>query len=172
MTYFRLTIPLARSLARSSAMASLAGAALLAGSLVPASAQNPSQNPSAGKPPAAAAATSSKPETVEQRIETLKAALKITPDQQSKWDAVAQAMRDNASRMEKLVADKRAISPDKMTAVDDLRNYQDFTEAHLDGLKHLTSSFKSLYESMSPEQKKNADMVFQKFGPTRPAQQG
>jgi hypothetical protein len=34
----------------------------------------------AEKPPAAAAATSNKPETVEQRITTLKASLKITAD--------------------------------------------------------------------------------------------
>ena len=61
--------------ARSFAIASLTGAALFAGSLAPASAQTPADP----KSPAAAAATSSKPETVEQRITTLKAALKITP---------------------------------------------------------------------------------------------
>ena len=85
------------------------------------------------RPPAAAAATSSKPETVEQRITTLKAALKITPDQEPKWTAVAQAMRDSAAQMEKLVATKRAIPPEKTTAVDDLKTYQEFTEVRLDG---------------------------------------
>jgi len=127
---------------------------------------------STNQPPAAAAATSSKPETVEQRITTLKAALKITPDQEKKWNGVAQAMRDNASRMEKLVAEKRKIPPEKTTAVDDLKTYQEFTEARLDGLKHLTSAFKSLYDSMTPEQKKNADTVFEKYTPPRPATQG
>ena len=48
--------------------------------------------------------------------------------------------RDNASRMEKLVATKRAIPPEKTTAIDDLKTYQEFAEAHLDGLKHLTSA--------------------------------
>ena len=65
MPYFRLTSPLTRSLA----LASLAGAALLAGSLAPAAAQTPETQK---QPPAAAAATSTKPETVEQRIITLK----------------------------------------------------------------------------------------------------
>ncbi len=97
------------------AVATVAGAALFA---MPAMAQTKEQ---AAKPPAADAATSQKPETVEQRITTLKTALKITPDQEKKWDGVAQAMRENASRMEKLVAEKRKIPPDKTTAVDDLR---------------------------------------------------
>jgi hypothetical protein len=155
-------------LTRSFAVASLAGAALIAGSLAPAAAQTPDSQ----KPPAAAAATSSKPETVEQRITTLKTALKITPDLEPKWNNVAQAMRDNASKMEKLVATKRAIPPEKTTAVDDLKTYQEFTEVRLDGLKHLNSAFKSLYDAMTPEQKKNADMVFEKYGPSKPATQG
>ena len=161
-----LFIPLTRSFA----IASLTGAALLAGSLGPVMAQATPD----GKvtPPAAAAATSSKPETVEQRIATLKTALKITPDLEKKWDGVAQSMRDNASKMEKLVATKRAIPPEKTTAVDDLKTYQEFTEVRLDGLKHLNSAFKSLYDAMTPEQKKNADMVFEKYTPSKPASQG
>ncbi|HSS85869.1 MAG TPA: Spy/CpxP family protein refolding chaperone [Reyranella sp.] len=155
-------------LTRSFAIASLTGAALIAGSLAPATAQTPDSQ----KPPAAAAATSSKPETVEQRIATLKTALKITPDLEPKWTKVAQAMRDNASAMEKLVATKRAIPPEKTTAVDDLKTYQEFTEVRLDGLKHLNSAFKSLYDAMTPEQKKNADMVFEKYTPSKPASQG
>jgi hypothetical protein len=75
---------------------SLTSAALIVGSFGPAAAQTTPNN----KPPAAAAATSSKPETVEQRINQLKTALKIMPNQESKWNAVAQAMRENAASME------------------------------------------------------------------------
>ena len=159
MTNLRFT-PFARALA----ITSLTGAALLAGSLAPAMAQSNAQ------PPAAAAATSTKPETLDQRITTLKAALKITPDQEAKWTAVSQAMRDSASQMEKLVATKRAIPPEKTSAVDDLKTYQEFTQVRLDGLKNLNSAFKSLYESMPAEQKKNADVVFEKYGPSTPTQ--
>ena len=162
-----MTLPLFSPIVRSLAIASLAGTALVAG-VLPAAAQTGGT----GKPPAAAAATSNKPETVEQRIDMLKSALKITPQQESKWDGVAQAMRDNASRMEKLVAEKRKLAPDKTTAVDDLKTYQDFAQAHLDGIKHLTSSFKSLYDAMSPDQKKNADQVFESYGTQRNPQQG
>ena len=154
MTHFRLFNPLARSLA----IASLTGAALVAGSLAPASAQAPDDK----KPPAAAAATSSKPETVEQRISTLKTALQIKPEQESKWNAVAQAMRDNASAMDKLVQAKRAKTD--MTAVEDLETYRDFGQAHLDGLKNLIPAFDALYKSMPAEQQKNADQVFMNFG--------
>ena len=154
--------------ARSFAIASLTGAALLAGSVAPAWAQTADSK----TPPAAAAATSTKPETVEQRIVTLKAALKVTPDQEPKWTAVAQAMRDSSVQMEKLVATKRAIPPEKTTAVDDLKTYQEFTEVRLEGLKKVNSAFKSLYDAMPADQKKNADMVFEKYGPSKPATQG
>ena len=162
----RLFAPLGRSLA----IASVASVALLAGAFGPVAAQTPDDH--SKKPPAAAAATSSKPETVDQRIQELKTALQIKPDQESKWNAVAQAMRDNASHMEKLVAEKRKVAPEKTTAVDDLKTYQDFAQAHLDGIKHLTSSFKSLYDAMTPEQKKNADTVFERYGSNRTGQQG
>jgi periplasmic protein CpxP/Spy len=156
------------SFGRTIAAATVVGAlAFGAGS---ASAQSAAK-PGSSKPPAAAEATSSKPETVEQRITSLKAALKITSDQESKWSAVATAMRENAAAMDKLVTEKRAKS-DNMTAVEDLKTYQDFTQAHLDGLKNLTSAFQSLYDSLPADQKKNADQVFQSFGPSKPGQQG
>jgi periplasmic protein CpxP/Spy len=149
-------------LPRSLIASSLIGAALVAGSFAPAFAQS-----STSKPAAAAAATSSKPETVDQRITTLKAALKITPDQETKWKAVADAMRQNAGMMDKLVQDKRAKMAN-MTAVEDLKTYQEFTQAHLDGLKNLNSAFESLYDSMPDGQKKNADQVFTNFGASPP----
>jgi periplasmic protein CpxP/Spy len=152
-------IPRLAPVVRSLAIASLLGTTFLAGSLGPVAAQAPTQ-----KPPAAEAATSNKPETVEQRITTLKTALKITPDQEAKWGTVATAMRDNATAMDKLVTTKRAISPASMTAVDDLTTYQEFTQLRLDGLKNLNSAFKSLYNSMPAAQQKNADQVFMTYG--------
>lgn len=153
-------------LPRSLVAGSLIGATLLTGSLATVFAQT-----STTKPPAAAAATSSKPETVDQRISTLKTALKITPDQETKWKAVADAMRQNAGMMDKLVQEKQAKMAN-MTAVEDLKTYQDFTQAHLDGLKNLNSAFESLYNAMPDAQKKNADQVFQSFGPSSKPSQG
>jgi periplasmic protein CpxP/Spy len=155
---FRSILRLAPAV-RSLALASVMGTALVATSHGLAVAQN-----AAEKAPAAAAATSSKSETVEQRISSLKASLKITPDQESKWNDVATVMRDNAAAMDRLVQTKRAIAAGGMTAVDDLVTFQDFTQARMDGLKTLTVAFKSLYDSMPAEQKKNADQVFETYG--------
>jgi hypothetical protein len=100
-------------------------------------------------------------ESVETRITDLHTSLKITPDEESKWNDVAQAMRDNEKANQDLAAkwaDKG--NPASMTAVQDLDRYQAFAQAHADGLKNLTSAFNSLYKAMPDAQKKNADMVF------------
>lgn len=105
-----------------------------------------------------------KQETVTQRIADLRTALQPTKDQESNWDAVAQVMRENATTMESLVAAKKAQASQNLTALDDLKTYQEFAQAHVDGLKKLTAAFEILYISMSDAQKKNADQVFQNFG--------
>jgi len=160
-----------QSVFRTLAITSLVGATLAVGFSDSVSAQTAGPKMESGKPPAAAAATSSKPETVEQRITALKAALKITPDQESKWDGVAKAMRENAAAMDKLVQEKKGKMAN-MNAVDDLKTYQEFSQVRLDGLKNLISSFKTLYDSMPADQKKNADHVFDSYGPPKSAQQG
>ena len=123
-------------------------------------------------PPAVAAlsnsATGATPvaprETVEQRIASLHASLKITPDEEANWNGVTRAMRNNASNMEKLAAHRSAVDPSQMSAVDDLRSYRLFAQAHVNGLKALSSSFEILYKAMPSEQKMLADKVFQNFG--------
>jgi protein CpxP len=154
---------------RTFAVAALMGTTMLASPLSSARAETPTNAPvqiaQGGKKSVdAKAATDMKGETVEARITKLHADLKITQNEESSWTSVAQAMRDNAANMEKLVVEKRKQAPQSLTAIDDLNNYQDFAQAHLTGLKNLTSSFKSLYDAMSADQKKNADHVFQSFG--------
>jgi len=104
-----------------------------------------------------------KPETVDQRIAALHAALQITPQQESKWDRVAQVMRDNAAAMQKLMAE-RDSQAGNITAVQDLQEYEKFAQAHVTGLRKLTVAFDGLYKSMPAAQKKVADQVFQNFG--------
>lgn len=152
-----LVLPLTRSVA----FAALLSAPLAAAPFFAAHAQTPAA-PAATANPATAA--DERAETVEQRITKLHQELKITPEQETKWNDVAQAMRDNAANMQKLVAEKKKQAPQNMTAVDDLETYQKFAQAHVDGLKHLNSAFKSLYSAMPDPQKKNADQVFANFG--------
>jgi hypothetical protein len=112
----------------------------------------------------ATAATDTKSETVEQRITSLHTTLGITPAEDAKWNDVAQAMRENAAATQKLVAERTTTAPQGMTAVDDLKGYEKFAQAHVDGLKNLTASFETLYAAMPDPQKKVADRVFQSFG--------
>jgi hypothetical protein len=62
--------------------------------------------------------------------------------------------------MDTLVASGRTTAPQSMTAVEDLKTYQKFAQAHVDGLKNLISSFEDLYAAMPDAQKKIADEVF------------
>ncbi|HEX9461383.1 MAG TPA: Spy/CpxP family protein refolding chaperone [Alphaproteobacteria bacterium] len=102
------------------------------------------------------------PENVEARITELRERLKITPAQMMEWNAVAEAMRDNAQSVRQL-AQQRAQNVSAMTAVDDLRSYEHINEAHVEGMKKLLPPFEALYASMSDAQKKNADAVFAQF---------
>lgn len=158
---FRPTHPTAafRPWARAAAAAALLVAASLPWAPSIARAEGGAEHPQG-----AAQATSSNAETVEVRIATLRTALKITPDQDAKWNAVAGVMRDNAASMEKLRAEKRAQVPGDMTALDDLLTYEAFAQAHVNGLKALTAAFTALYQSMPEDQKKVADSVFRDFG--------
>jgi glutamine synthetase adenylyltransferase len=99
-------------------------------------------------------------ETIDQRIATLHEELKITPAEESDWNAVATTMRENADAMEKLANKKESQSKQGMTAVEDLQTYSQFAQEHVDHLKKLTSVFETLYNAMPSEQKKVADEVF------------
>jgi protein CpxP len=155
---------------RSAAIAALLGATMLASPLGAARADTAINaaiqlaQATAPQSSAGAGATEAKTETVEQRITALHAALKITPDQEVKWKAVAVAMRENAAAMEKLLAQTAATPAKNMTAVMDLKMYQKFAQAHVNGLKNLIDDFQVLYAAMPDVQKKNADEVFKTAG--------
>jgi hypothetical protein len=138
-------------------IAALCCAAFLAGP--PAVAQTTAAQTTAPHTGAARAA-SSEPETVDQRIANLHKSLKITADEETAWTAVAQAMRDNAAAMQKLIEERDADAAKPVTAVDDLNSYQQFAQQHADGLKNLITAFDTLYNAMPDPQKKLADQVF------------
>ena len=100
--------------------------------------------------------------SVETRIEDLHRNLKITPAQEPQWRQFAQVMRDNAHALDTILQE-RSANINKMNAVDDLRSYEKLADAHADGLKKLVPAFEALYNTMSDDQKKNADVVFGNF---------
>jgi protein CpxP len=95
----------------------------------------------------------------DDRIKQLHDELKITPDQESKFDKLADVMRDNAKEMSAAV-EKRSAAEKTTTALDDLKAYQTIAQAHADGLKNLVPAFETLYSALSDPQKKEADELF------------
>jgi hypothetical protein len=97
---------------------------------------------------------------VEARIAELRGKLRITPDQEDKWNSVTQVMRDNAQKLDSL-NQARTQNAGRMTAVEDLNSYSQIADAHAEGLKKFVPAFQALYDSMSDAQKKQADALFQ-----------
>ncbi len=117
--------------------------------------------PAAAATPAPAA-TTRRDTMVDRRITQLHSQLKITPAQQKPFDDFAQAMRDNAQRMDQLVNEHQTMSP-TATAVDQMKSYSDMAQAHAEEVSHLIGPFSALYDALSPDQKKMADQSFRQF---------
>jgi len=140
-------------------LASTAAIAAPAGNIVP--------QQLAQAAPAQTAATKAarrvQPDRVEARINELKKRLKINDTEADKWNAFSQLMRDNATRERSLI-EQRDQARGTMSAVDDMKSYQQITQAHADGIAKLVPAFQDLYAAMPPDQQKNADQVFGSFG--------
>jgi periplasmic protein CpxP/Spy len=157
----KITNPAARWLAMATFLGTtVAASPLLAQTNSPATAQadgTQAAPPDAGKP--APRAKASRVDRTEARIKQLHDQLRITAAQEPQWDGVAQAMRDDATAMQSAIAQRRQ-NRGKMSAVDDLRSYEQVAETHVAGLQKLIPAFEALYGTMSADQKKNADTVF------------
>jgi hypothetical protein len=143
-------------------LVALAASLASLGALSPAFAQ--SSAPAAASAPAAqtaasAPAASTREARTEERIAQLHASLKITPQQEEQWSRFADVMRENGRTMSDLYR-QRIAQRDTMSALDDMKQYQQITQANADGTKRLVEAFEPLYASLSPEQKKLADTSF------------
>jgi protein CpxP len=124
--------------------------------------------PAPGSPPAERMAPRmhSNADRVERHITELRRRLKITPAQQTQWQAFSKVMRDNAARMDQAF-EARAANPN-MNALDDLKAYAAIAQTHAEDMQRLVPAFEALYGTMSPEQQKVADTVFRDFEQRRP----
>ena len=95
---------------------------------------------------------------IERQIGDLRRRLAIIPAQQAQFDALAQAMRQNAEAMKTLAPQEQQNQ--KPNAVDAVRLGQRFAAAEADGLQRLLPPLQALYESLSDQQKRAADQVF------------
>ena len=107
----------------------------------------------------APAGTAMMAESPETRIKHLHDQLKITVDEESGWNTVAQVMLNNASDINDAVQDRVRMSK-TMTAINDLKSYEAIVDAHADGIKKLATAFAPLYAAMPEAQQKHADAVF------------
>jgi protein CpxP len=134
-------------------------AASLALSSAFAQAAPPAVAPASGASAPDAARGQAREARVEQRISELHSKLKITAAQDEQWGKFADVMRDNGRTMGELYRQRIALGTNT-TAVDDMKQYAQITQAQADGTKHLVDAFEPLYASLSPEQKKLADASF------------
>ena len=104
------------------------------------------------------AAVRTRAQLVEVMISNMRTQLRITPAEQSQFDAVADVMRTNAKVME-ILLDERAHDTDQ-SAVASLQWYEKLTDAHAAALKNFTPAFETLYATLSAGQRKAADAMF------------
>ena len=105
---------------------------------------------------------------VEERISYLHTQLKITPQQETQWNAFADVMRSNGQTMGQLYQERHANTT--ATALDDMKQYAQITQAQADGTKKLVDAFEPLYNALSPDQKKLADATFRQS--SHPSERG
>lgn len=95
---------------------------------------------------------------VDGRIAFLKTELKITPAQETQWQQVATAMRENANALDQAVTSARQHRG-TMDAVQRLALRQQFAKVRADNNARLLNAFKPLYASLSPEQQQTANAL-------------
>ena len=101
---------------------------------------------------------------VDGRIAFMKAELKIAPAQETQWQQVAAAMRDNASALDQAISNARA-QRGTMDAVQRLTLREQFAKVRAENDARLLTAFKPLYASLSPEQQQIAnDLVVPHHG--------
>ncbi len=117
----------------------------------------------AASPCAASAATTAAQPTeqqaIDQRIQALQDALKITAAQTPEWSVFVQAMRDNASATDALFRDRGAKAA-TMNASDNMKSYAAVARAYADDTQKLSDAFQALYSTLSDPQKQTADTIF------------
>jgi hypothetical protein len=92
------------------------------------------------------------------RIKYLHDRLRITAEQESLWDPVAQAIRESAGDLAPLLKE-RLHAATSGSAPDLLRSYEALGDTQVDSLKKIIAVFDPLYAGLSDSQKKIADAV-------------
>ena len=130
----------------------------------PAQPQAPAQAPAttaAASAPSAEQRAARHEALVEQRIKYLHDQLKITSAQEPQWKTFADTMRDNGDTMGRLYRERMAKHD--VSALDDMKQYAELSQANADGAKKLADAFAPLYEGFPADQKALADTTFRSW---------
>jgi len=88
------------------------------------------------------------------RVAGLKAGLQLTPDQEKKWPAVEQAIRDMAkARQERMAAWRERSKGEKEDSIARIRARADAMTQRAAELRKLADAAEPLYQSLSDDQK-------------------
>ena len=122
-----------------------------------------------GKKTSSAVARTSAVDHTEAQIKQLQGSLNVTKDQEGLWINLTQVMRGNAKEMDALFAKARAENTQTRNAVEQMKFHSQITKAQLDQMEKLIPPFEAFYSSMSDEQKKSTDTIFQtgKYGKSK-----
>jgi zinc resistance-associated protein len=96
----------------------------------------------------------------EARIAGLKAGLQLTADQEKKWPAVEQAIRDMAQSREERMTASRADGKDK-DAITRLRTRADAMTQRATQIRKLADATEPLYQSLNDDQKRRLRFLVQ-----------
>ena len=147
---------------RKSIIAALAAAAIVSGGAMTlpfqtAQAQAPSPAQPASPPAPGQQPPGEHASHIEGRIAFFKTELKITPAQETQWEAVAQAMRQNDTERHQAFERLRGERTAPPNALQRLEGQARFAALRAQGADRLLAAFRPLYASMSDTQKKAAD---------------
>ena len=116
------------------------------------------QAPAGQKPGTAQRQSAPAGNPVEAQLGDIKKRLNITAEQQPQFEQFATIVKQNAQAMESMMQ-KEAQTAER-SAVEGLRTAASFAQAEADNLKRLVPALEALYASLSEQQKRTADQLF------------
>jgi hypothetical protein len=114
------------------------------------------------KRPSHAAPGDATQKLVEQRIADLHAKLHIAQAQSQAWDQFAELMRQNATDLDQAYQ-QRGQRLNAMSAPENLQSYAQIEQTRAQDVQKLVPAFQNLYDSLSAQQKKEADQIFRTY---------
>ncbi|PSJ59392.1 Spy/CpxP family protein refolding chaperone [Pseudaminobacter soli (ex Li et al. 2025)] len=119
----------------------------------PTVAHSQTQAPAAGEETGQAGQSVDWKAITDARIEILKGALQLTPDQEKLWPAVESAIRARAEARRERIENLQKMREDRPDFFQILRNRAENMTARANGLKQLADAWEPLYKTLDDKQK-------------------